>query len=108
MTKLMILSLTPAGKSFRPFSILSATSLTIAASPAYAALALTPLQNIANNIQTFITGPFGVTIAILAIIAMGVAAWTDRLTWGTAGKAVLGIVFIFGAATMAPALIGAL
>jgi type IV secretion system protein VirB2 len=92
----------------RGFHILALSLLTLASSPAYAALALTPLQNIANNIQTFVTGPFGVTIAILAIIALGIAAWMERLSWGSVGRAVAGIVLIFGAATMAPALIGAL
>lgn len=36
-------------------------------------------------------------LAVIGVIAVGVAAWFNRLSWGWLAAAILGIVLVFGA-----------
>lgn len=52
------------------------------ASPAYAAT-LDPLQNIIDEIVTFITGPGGIAIGTIVIAGAGLSAAMGRMEWRT-------------------------
>ena len=36
-------------------------------------------------------------IAVIAVMALGLAAWMNRISWGWASMGVVGIVLVFGA-----------
>ena len=54
-------------------------------------------NTIAQNIQTFMTGPWGKSIASVAFGCVGLVAWWGYMSWATAAKAVLGGVCLFSA-----------
>ncbi len=62
--------------------------------------AFSPVLNATNAIVTFITGPFGRSLAIIAVIGLGFLAFAGRLSWFTAGAVILGIGLVFGAPTI--------
>lgn len=45
-----------------------------------------------SNILTILT-----PIAVIAVMALGVAAWFNKISWGWAVAGVIGIVLVFGA-----------
>lgn len=65
-----------------------------------------PWENMVNSIIGFLTNGLSRAIGIVVIIGLGFAAWAGKLTWGLAGKVILGFVFIFGAAAIADLFIG--
>jgi len=69
------------------------------ASPAYAAT-LDPLQNIIDEIVTFITGPGGIAIGTIVIAGAGLSAAMGRMEWRTFFMAFVGLVMVFGASTI--------
>jgi type IV secretory pathway VirB2 component (pilin) len=69
---------------------------------AYAA----PWDNMADTILDFLTNGFTRTIAIIACIGLGLAAWAGKLSWVMGARFIGGIVFIFGAAAIVDLLIG--
>lgn len=70
-----------------------------AADPAFAQ-ALTPIVTVANNIATVLTGPFGVSVATIGLVACGFLAMSGRMPWSAAIAVIGGIILIFGAATI--------
>jgi type IV secretion system protein VirB2 len=52
-----------------------------------------------QNIVTLITGPIGIAISALAVMAVGFSFMTGRMDWTFAVSIVLGIAIVFGAAT---------
>lgn len=52
-----------------------------------------------DAIVTAITGDIGVTIAALAVIAVGFSFMTGRMDWTFAVSIIVGIAIVFGAAT---------
>ena len=59
-----------------------------------------------SGIQTFletvvdaITGPIGIAISAIAVMAVGFSFMTGRMDWTFAVSIVLGIAIVFGAAT---------
>jgi type IV secretory pathway VirB2 component (pilin) len=67
----------------------------IAFAPGMAAAA--PWDSAAQKILEIFTGGFARTLAIIAVIACGIAAIAGKLSWDWAIKIIVGIVLIFGA-----------
>ena len=57
------------------------------------------VQSFLDKIVEAITGPIGVAISALAIMAVGFSFMTGRMDWTFAVSIVLGIAIVFGAAT---------
>lgn len=73
------------------------TVLTAAASTAWAQGGnLQPVQSTLQQLIQVLTGPIATSLAILAVIALGMMAWVGRLTWYFAGSIIFGIVLVFG------------
>ncbi|MCZ4093211.1 pilin major subunit VirB2 [Sinorhizobium psoraleae] len=59
-----------------------------------------------NNICGFILGPFGQSLAVLGIVAIGVSWMFGRASLGLVAGVVGGIVIMFGASFLGKTLIG--
>lgn len=66
-----------------------------------------PWDGAANQVLAIFTGGLTRTIAIIAVIACGIAAMAGKLSWDWAIKIVIGIVLIFGAAAIVDYVIAA-
>ncbi|RWX08463.1 pilin major subunit VirB2 [Rhizobium hidalgonense] len=60
-----------------------------------------------NNICAFILGPFGQSLAVLGIVAIGISWMFGRASLGLVAGVIGGIVIMFGATFLGKALIGA-
>lgn len=67
----------------------------------------TPFESILQYIVNTLTGNMARIAAVLAIAVLGYLAFVGYLTWTWAFRIIIGIVLIFGAATIADLLIGA-
>lgn len=72
----------------------------------WASLTLFLLPGVAFAGSPFVTGATALQtnlitivtpIAVISVIAMGVAAWFNKISWGWAVAALIGIVLVFGA-----------
>ena len=68
--------------------------LLLALAPGFAAAA--PWDSAGQKVLEIFTGGFARTIAIIAVIACGIAALAGKLSWDWAIKIIIGIVLIFG------------
>jgi len=59
-----------------------------------------PWDGAANQVLALLTGGLTRTLAIVAVIACGIAAIAGKLSWDWAIKIIVGIVLIFGAAAI--------
>ncbi len=59
-----------------------------------------------NNICTFILGPFGQSIAVLGIVAIGVAWMFGRASLGLIAGVIGGVVIMFGASFLGQTITG--
>lgn len=59
-----------------------------------------PWDDAGNKILEIFTGGLARTIAIIAVIACGIMAMVGKLSWSWAINIVIGLVLIFGAATI--------
>ena len=59
-----------------------------------------PWDGVANSVLAIFTGGLTRTIAIIAVIACGIAALAGRLSWDWAIKIIVGIMLIFGSAAI--------
>lgn len=66
-----------------------------------------PWDNVATKVLNILNGGLTRTIAIIAVVACGIAAIAGKLSWDWVVKIVLGIVLIFGSAAIVDALISA-
>jgi len=66
-----------------------------------------PWDTMGDNVLAIFTGGLTRTIAIIAIIASGIAALAGKLSWDWAIKIVVGIVLIFGGTAIVDYLIAA-
>lgn len=66
-----------------------------------------PWDGAANKVLEIFTGGLTRTIAIIAVIACGIAALAGKLSWDWAIKIIIGIVLIFGAASIVDYVISA-
>jgi type IV secretion system protein VirB2 len=63
-------------------------------------------STILQNIATYVTGPFGQALAILAVMACGFAFMLGRIGLFLLGGIVGGIVLVFGAAFLVQQFVG--
>ena len=66
-----------------------------------------PWDSAATNVLAIFTGGLTRTIAIIAVIACGIAAMAGKLSWDWAIKIIVGIVLIFGSAAIVDYVIAA-
>lgn len=66
-----------------------------------------PWDSTATKVLEIFTGGLTRTIAIIAVIACGIAAVAGKLSWDWAIKIVVGIVLIFGATSLVDYVISA-
>ena len=59
-----------------------------------------------NNVCTFILGPFGQSLAVLGIIAIGLAWMFGRASLGLIAGVIGGVVIMFGASYLGQTLTG--
>lgn len=59
-----------------------------------------------NNIATFILGPFGQSLAVLGIVAIGVSWMFGRASLGLIAGVIGGIIIMFGASFLGSTLTG--
>ena len=67
----------------------------------------TPWDSTSQQILAIFTGGLTRTIAIISVIACGIAAIAGKLSWDWAIKIIVGIVLIFGAAAIVDYIIAA-
>jgi type IV secretory pathway VirB2 component (pilin) len=66
-----------------------------------------PWDSTATKVLEIFTGGLTRTIAIITVIACGIAAMAGKLSWDWAIKIIVGIVLIFGAAAIVDYIIAA-
>lgn len=66
-----------------------------------------PWDAVAQKVMAIFTGGLARTLAIIAVIACGIAAIAGKLSWDWAIKIIIGIVLIFGAAAIVDYIISA-
>lgn len=79
---------------------------TVAAVPGVA-LASGPWDSMGNQVLAIFTGGLTRTIAIISVIACGIAALAGKLSWDWAIKIIVGVVLIFGGTSLVDYLIAA-
>ena len=82
---------------FRRHTLLSVASMACLLCLPETALAA-PWDTAAQQVLSIFTGGLTRTIAIIAVIALGLAAMAGKLSWRWAINIILGIVLIFGSA----------
>ena len=86
-------------KTFLKPGLLGMLVAIAAVSPA-AAQDLSPFTAMLTAIGTALTGPVGRALGLVALAAVGVLFLTGRMNWLYAGSVVVGLVILFGAATI--------
>ncbi len=71
----------------------------VATMPAFAQ-DFAPITTMLTNVTTALTGPAGKAIGTIAVCAVGISAFTGRMNWMFAISVLLGLVLLFGAATI--------
>lgn len=66
-----------------------------------------PWDSVADSVLAIFTGGLTRTLAIIAVIACGIAAVAGKLSWDWAIKIIVGIALIFGAAAIVDFIISA-
>jgi type IV secretion system protein VirB2 len=66
-----------------------------------------PWDGVAEKVLEIFTGGLTRTLAIIAVIACGIAAIAGKLSWDWAIKIIIGIVLIFGSAAIVDYVISA-
>lgn len=61
---------------------------------------LSPVTSMLQTIGTALTGPVGRALGLVALAAVGILFLTGRMNWLYAGSVVVGLVILFGAATI--------
>jgi len=59
-----------------------------------------PWDGAATQVLQALTGGFARTCAIIAVAALGYMAWAGKMSWERVFHIVLGIVFVFGGASI--------
>ncbi|MGN8119165.1 TrbC/VirB2 family protein [Labrys sp. 22185] len=70
--------------------------------------AFQPLNTMASDVLSFMTGSFAVTCATIAIAVLGFIAFRGIIPWAGAISVIVGIVFIFGGAQIVQGMSGGL
>ncbi|UGA49009.1 TrbC/VirB2 family protein (plasmid) [Bradyrhizobium quebecense] len=75
------------------------TLLTAAFTAPCAAQNFNGVTTFLNTIVKTITGPFGVAVSALAVMAVGFSFMTGRMNWTFAVSVMMGIAIVFGGAS---------
>ncbi len=59
-----------------------------------------PIENAVDWVVTLLTSGIARGTAIVALAVCGYRAWTGRMTWEVVFQVLIGIVFVFGGATL--------
>lgn len=91
-------ALMPAGKlrARQALALVIAGAMLPAVAHAQVVTGGTNPATIINNIASFILGPFGEGVAVLAVAAVGFMCWTGRMGFHAIGWLVGGMVMVFG------------
>lgn len=65
-----------------------------------------PINNVFQQVLTFMTGTFATTAATIAVAAVGYLALTSRVPWSWLFSIVVGVAFIFGGAQLVSSITG--
>ena len=65
-----------------------------------------PVESTLDGIQNVMTGALGTSVAVVAVIILGVLALFGRLSWFFAGSVIAGIVLIFGSVNIVDTFVG--
>ncbi|WP_051644976.1 TrbC/VirB2 family protein [Labrenzia sp. DG1229] len=85
--------------NFGRLAVLSAFAALVLTNPAMAQ-DLSPVTTFFTTIGTALTGTLGRAIGLVALCAIGFLFMTGRMNWVFAGSVVLGLVILFGSATI--------
>lgn len=80
-------------------SLWAAIVMLMLVSPSFAQ-DLSPVTNMLQTIGDALTGPVGRALGLVALAAVGILFLTGRMNWLYAGSVVVGLVILFGAATI--------
>ena len=94
-------------RSKRALGCLTLCAVALVPGVAMAAGASGPWDTMGNQVLAIFTGGLTRTIAIISVIACGIAALAGKLSWDWAIKIIVGIVLIFGGAALVDYLIAA-
>lgn len=92
--------------AYRPAVLLATMLLMPVVAHAQVVSGGTSPTTILDNVATFILGPFGEVIAVLAIIGVGIAFMIGRAGLGLIGGVIGGLVLIFGASYLVTTFVG--
>jgi type IV secretion system protein VirB2 len=83
-------------------AMVAGTAIAVSAVSVMPALAqdLSPITTMLTNVTTALTGPMGKGIGTIAVCAVGISAFTGRMNWMFAISVLIGLVLLFGAATI--------
>lgn len=96
----VVKSIAPTRSHWRlPALLLLLTAVLWPADPAWAQN-LAPLETVATNIASALTGGFGTAVATIGLIGCGFLALSGRMPWSAAIAVIGGIILIFGAAVL--------
>jgi type IV secretion system protein VirB2 len=93
------------GFIFAPAPLASGLAALLSAAPAFAQGGADPVAML-TNISDFILGPFGQSLAVLGIVAIGLTWMFGRASLGMVAGVVGGIIIMFGASFLGKTLTG--
>jgi type IV secretion system protein VirB2 len=91
--------LTPVLAPYLKTGIFATLATFLVISPA-SAQDLSPVTTMLTSIGTALTGPVGRALGLVALAAVGILFLTGRMNWLYAGSVLMGLVILFGAATI--------
>ena len=90
----------------QPVGLLIACVLLPAVAHAQVVSGGTSPTTIIDNIATFILGPFGEGVAVLAVAGVGFMCWTGRMGLHSIGWLAAGLVLVFGSSYLVTTFVG--
>ncbi|MCF3948264.1 TrbC/VirB2 family protein [Acidiphilium iwatense] len=91
---------------YRPVALLATALLMPAIAHAQAVTAGTSPTQIIDSIATFILGPFGEALAVLALVGVGIAFMIGAAGFRLIGGVVIGLIIMFGASYLVNTFVG--
>lgn len=79
--------------------VLAFVLITLLTTNPSAAQEFSGIQTFLQSIVSAITGPIGVAVSAIAVIAIGFTFMTGRMDWTFAVSVIIGIAIVFGGAT---------
>ncbi|WEF31469.1 TrbC/VirB2 family protein [Pseudoduganella chitinolytica] len=94
-------------RASRSMAVMAICAAAVVPGIALAAAAATPWDTMGTQVLAIFQSGLTRTIAIISVIACGIAALAGKLSWDWAIKIIVGIVLIFGGAALVDFLIDA-